>query len=91
MSIHLSAIKLVILRHFQRFYRFFESFIEIEPMYNTRLQTESRQMEYQMNEINFLISLAWAEGGIVVGDLMVKIEKCCEWVLAPLTPQKSEN
>ena len=25
-------------------------------------------MEYQMNEISFLISLAWAEGGIDVGD-----------------------
>ena len=25
------------------------------------LQTESQWMEYQMNEINFLISLAWAE------------------------------
>ena len=27
----------------------------------TSLQTESRQMEYQMDEINFLISLTWAE------------------------------
>ena len=40
---------------------------------------------------NFLISLAWAEGGIDVGDLMLKIEKCCEGDRAPPTPQKSEN
>ena len=32
--------------------------------HNVNIQTESRQIEYQMNEINFLISLAWAEGGI---------------------------
>jgi len=44
------------------------------------LQTESRQMEYQMNEISFLIALAWAEGDIDVGDLMLKIEKSCEGV-----------
>ena len=48
-------------------------------------------MEYQMNEINFLISLAWAEGGRDVGDPMLKIEKCCEGDRAPPTPQKSEN
>ena len=34
-------------------------------------------MEYQMDEIYFLISLAWAEGGIDVGG--------------PPTLQKSEN
>ena len=44
-------------------------------------------MEYQMNVINFLISLAWAEGG--VDDPMPKIGKYCEGVRAP--PQKSEN
>ena len=44
-------------------------------------------MEYQMNEINFLISPAWAKGGIDVGDPTLKIEKCCEGGRAP---QKSE-
>ena len=43
------------------------------------------------SEINCLISLAWAEGGIDVGDPMLKIEKCCEGDRAPPTPQKSEN
>ena len=38
-----------------------------------------------MNEINFLISVAWAEGGRDVGDLMLKIEKCCEGVRASPT------
>ena len=42
-------------------------------------------------EINFLISFAWVEGGIDVGDPMLKIEKFCEGVRAPPTPQKSEN
>jgi len=55
------------------------------------LQTESRQIECQMSEIGVLISLASAEGGIDVGDPMLKIEKCCEGVRAPPTPQKSEN
>jgi len=36
------------------------------------IQTESRQMEYQMYKIYFLISLAWAEGGIDVGDPMLR-------------------
>ena len=44
-----------------------------------------------MNEINFLISLAWAAGGIDVGDPMLKKGKCCEGVRAPPTPQKSEK
>ena len=44
-----------------------------------------------MNVINFPISLAWEEGGIDLGDPMLKIEKCCEGVRAPPTPQKSEN
>ena len=48
-------------------------------------------MEYQMNEIDFLISPAWAEGGIDVGDPMLEIEKCSEGVRAPSTPQISEN
>ena len=48
-------------------------------------------MEYQMNEINFLISLAWAKGGIDVGDPTLKIESCCEGFRAPPTPQKSEK
>ena len=48
-------------------------------------------MEYPMNEINFLISLAWAEGGVDVGDPMPKVEKCCEGVRAPPTPQKSKK
>ena len=55
------------------------------------IQTDSRQMEYQIHEINFLISLAWVEGGIDVGDPMLKIEKCFEGDRAPPTPQKSEN
>ena len=48
-------------------------------------------MERRMNEINFLISLAWAKGGRDVGDQMLRIEKFCEGVRAPLTQQKSEN
>ena len=55
------------------------------------LQTDTRQMEYQINEINFLISLAWAERGKDVGDPIPKIEKCCEGLRAPPTSQKSEN
>ena len=31
--------------------------------FQLRIQTDIRQMEYQMKEIKFLISLAWAEGG----------------------------
>ena len=50
------------------------------------LQTESRQMVYEMNEISFLISVAWAERDIDVGDLMLKKEKCCEGDRAPPTP-----
>ena len=46
---------------------------------------------HRMNEINLLLSLACAEGGRDVGDLMLKIEKCCEGVRAPPTPEKSEN
>ena len=42
------------------------------------MQCEPLEMELQMNEISFLISLAWAEGGIDVGDPMLKIDKCCE-------------
>ena len=37
-------------------------------------------MEYEINEISFLISPVWAEGDIDVGDLMLKIEKYCEGV-----------
>ena len=48
-------------------------------------------MKYQTNEINFLISLVWAEGGIGVGDPMFKIEECYGGVRAPLTPKKSET
>ena len=48
-------------------------------------------MECQMNVLNFLISLAWAEGGRGVGDPMLNIEKCCEGVRAPPTSEKSEN
>ena len=55
------------------------------------IQCEPLEMELQMNEISFLISLAWAEGGIDVGDPMLKIEKFCEGVRAPPTSQKSEN
>ena len=44
-----------------------------------------------MNKIPFLNALAWAEGGKDMGDLMLKIEKCCEGVRPPPTPQKSEN
>ena len=47
-------------------------------LYVRIIHTESRQMEYQMNENNFLISLAWTEEGIDVGDSMLKLEKCCE-------------
>ena len=52
--------------------------------------TESRQMEYKMNEINFPIFQAWVEGGIDVSDAMQKIKKCCEGVRTPPTPQKSD-
>ena len=48
-------------------------------------------MECRMNEINFRISLAPTEGGRDVGDPNLKIEKCCEGVRAPPTPEKSEN
>ena len=44
-----------------------------------------------MNEMNFLISIAWAKGGRDVGDPILKKEKCCEGIRAPSTPQKSEN
>ena len=44
-----------------------------------------------MNGINFLVSLAWAEGSKDVGDLMLEIEKCCEGVLTPPTREQSEN
>ena len=42
------------------------------------VQCESGFIENPLSEIDFLISLAWAEGGIDVGDPMLKIEKCCE-------------
>ena len=58
---------------------------------NIKIQTESRQMEYQKNGIIFLITLAWAEGGKDVGDPMLMIEKCCEGVRTPPAQQKSEN
>ena len=54
------------------------------------IQCESGFIESPLSAINFLISLAWAEGGMNVGDLMLKIEKCCEGDRAPPTPQKSE-
>ena len=44
-----------------------------------------------MNEISFLISLAWAEEVLDVGDPMLKIEKCCEGIHDPPTLEKSEN
>ena len=53
------------------------------------LQCEFGFKERPLSEINFLISLAWAEGGIDVGDPMLNIEKCFE--LEVPTPQKSEN
>ena len=55
------------------------------------VQCESGFIENPLSEIDFLISLAWAEGGIDVGDPMLKIEKCCEGDRDPPTPQKSEN
>ena len=55
------------------------------------LQTKSRNMECRMNEINFMISLAWAEGGRGVGDSMLKEEKCCEGVRALPTPEDSKD
>ena len=55
------------------------------------VQCDSGFIESPLSEINFLISLAWAKGGIEVGDPMLKIEKCCEGDRAPPTPQKSEN
>ena len=55
------------------------------------VQCESGFIENPLSEIDFLISLAWAEGGIDVGDPMLKIEKCCEGDRSPPTPQKSEN
>ena len=39
------------------------------------LQCEYGFIERPLSEINFLISLAWAKGGIDVGDPMLKIEK----------------
>ena len=39
----------------------------------------------------FWRDLAWAEGGIDAGDPILKVEKCCEGVRAPPTPQKSAN
>ena len=42
-------------------------------------------------KISFLIYLAWAEGGIDVGDPTPKIEKCCEGVHDPPTPARPEN
>ena len=50
------------------------------------LQCESGFIESPLSEINFLISLAWVEGGIDVGDPMLKIEKCCEGDRGPPTP-----
>ena len=47
------------------------------------IQCESGFIESPLSEINFLISLAWAKGGIDVGDPMLKIEKCCEGDRAP--------
>ena len=55
------------------------------------IQCEPKETELQMNEISFLISLAWAEEGIDVGDPMLKIEKFCEGVRAPPTSQKAEH
>ena len=45
-----------------------------------QITDKSRYKESRMNEINFPISLAWAEGGIDVGDYdrLTVIEKCCE-------------
>ena len=42
------------------------------------IQCESGFIESPLSGIKFLISLAWAEGGIDVGDPMLKIEQCCE-------------
>ena len=47
---------------------------ELQVEVKLTIQTESRQMLYRMNEIYFLISQAWVEGGIDVGALMQKIE-----------------
>ena len=49
-----------------------------------RLLTDSGYMEYRMNDINFLISLD-------VGDPMLKMEKCCGWVRARLSPPTPES
>ena len=49
------------------------------------IQCESGFIESPLSEINFLISLAWAEGGIDVGDPIRKIEKCSEGGRAPPT------
>ena len=46
-------------------------FLRIHP-----IQCESGFIESPLSEINFLISLASAEGGIDVGDPMLKKEKC---------------
>ena len=58
----------------------------LSSLFEKEIQIESRYIECQMNEINFLISLAWAEGGRDVGDQMLNIEKCYEGVRAPPTP-----
>ena len=54
------------------------------------VQCESGFIESPLSEINFLISLAWVDGGIDMGDPMLKIEKGCEGDRALPTPQKSE-
>ena len=73
-----------------------KSRFEIRPILSNILpkndiQCESGFIESPPSEINFLISLAWAKGGIDVGNPMLEIEKCCEGDRAPPTPQKSEN
>ena len=56
-----------------------------------RVQCESGFIESPLSKINFPISLTWVEGGIDVGDTMLKIEKCSEGDHGPPTPQKSQN
>ena len=60
----------------------FEKYLFTVRVWNHRKSSEPNQ---------FSDFFGVREGDIDVGDLMLKIEKCCEGNRAPPTPQKSEN
>ena len=62
-------------------------------MYVTLIQNTVRVRNHRKSSERNLFSdfFGVGEGGIDVGDPMLKIEKCCEGDRAPPTPQKSEN